>query len=176
LVFRELQRTREVVKGQGIIPKLQKTQHIIWIWRLMARHLEYTLEERYKDFIKNPPISQKNLKRNRRFWCFIDRPTHDRLAALRQASRIPRKGNNGGGGKTWPASPFLFLEATSSNCFLRSVFRFSSPATLAKTFCWCRFLKPSRNHIHRKNGSNSCGVCGADGPSTGASARDRMIS
>ena len=41
----------------------------------------------------------------------IIRPTHDRLAALRQASRNSPKGEYKGGGKTWPASlsPFHFV-------------------------------------------------------------------
>src|SRR6266404_4680532 len=39
---------------------------------------------------------------------FIRRPTHDRLAALRQASRyFPETGKPKGGGKTWPASLFF---------------------------------------------------------------------
>ena len=37
----------------------------------------------------------------------MNRPTHDRLVALRQTSWIPREGKKGGG-KTWPASFFTF--------------------------------------------------------------------
>src|SRR5580700_5195679 len=36
---------------------------------------------------------------------YIGRPTHDRLAALRQAGRTSPKGERGGG-TTWPASSF----------------------------------------------------------------------
>jgi hypothetical protein len=43
-----------------------------------------------------------------RFRGFIPRPTHDRLAALRQASRtFPERGKSRGG-TTWPASLLLF--------------------------------------------------------------------
>src|ERR1700730_1122556 len=42
-----------------------------------------------------------------RFRGFIARPTHDRLAALRQASRIFPEREIKGGGTTWPASHFL---------------------------------------------------------------------
>jgi hypothetical protein len=37
----------------------------------------------------------------------MGRPTHDRLAALRQAGRISPKGERGGG-TTWPASSFFY--------------------------------------------------------------------
>src|SRR5436309_1019637 len=41
---------------------------------------------------------------------FISRPTHNRLAALRQAGRcFPETGKLKGGGTTWPASLFLFI-------------------------------------------------------------------
>jgi hypothetical protein len=39
----------------------------------------------------------------------MGRPTHDRLATLRQVSWITREGNREGGGKTWPASLFSLL-------------------------------------------------------------------
>jgi hypothetical protein len=56
--------------------------------------------------VANSPVLQELFSGIRDY---ISRPTHDRLVALRQTSRIPREGKQGGG-TTWPAS-LLFFQA-----------------------------------------------------------------
>ena len=53
-------------------------------------------------------VSVEILYLSSRFGYFIGRPTHDRLAALRQVNRIPRKGNKGEAGRPG-LPPFISL-------------------------------------------------------------------
>jgi len=53
----------------------------------------------------------RNFVSSSRFGYFIGRPTHDRLAALRQVNRIPRKGNKGEAGRPG-LPPFIIFTAS----------------------------------------------------------------
>ena len=115
----EVERFVELLAGHGIVSKLQKTKDIIDAKVDRARHSARPFlgangfREILVSFAKflKPFFGRRGL---------IGRPTHDRLAALRQANRNSPKGEYKGGGKTWPASLSFFA-------------RFPSNVTL-----WCR--------------------------------------
>src|SRR5260221_1876572 len=66
-------------------------------------------------------------------WGFIRSPTHDRLAALRQASRdFPETGKPKGGGKTWPAALFFSGEPVRRGLVLNP-FSLRATAPLSST-------------------------------------------
>jgi hypothetical protein len=100
----------------------------------------------------------------------MSRPTHDRLVALRQTSWNPREGKKGGG-KTWPASFFIFdaespfhggntgsnpvgdanktKDLLESSHFAMGLKGFDNRKSLLESMFSRQFLSRQQNHFHQ---------------------------
>src|SRR5258708_26372532 len=82
---------------------------------------------------------------------FIRRPTHDRLAALRQASRyFPETGKPKGGGETRPASLFFCVNSVLRGLVLNPFSLLPTPPLYSKTDNGSPLplKKPTRTQTH----------------------------